>query len=653
MKDSELELAAYGPEPSMKWRRTIPIGKSVRIGRAPANGWAVPWDQRISREHADLVLSEGAIIVRCLEQAKNAANFDGQRVREFTVRPGDQFSIGVTKFRVESIHTTSMDSDATIDENIHELLKQAQSDSGEAAKELFAGKANLEEAFDPYHRWLGIPPSEQPPNLYRLLGIAPLEHDLDVIESAADRQMAHVRGFQSGQRADLSQKLMNELSSAKLRLLQPDKKAEYDKQLRAHFASQDPSAGETTTATIEEYGPVSMAAEAYGGYELLDVIGRGQTGTVFKAQHSTMGRTVALKVLLNDSPNANEAIARFNSKVAILSRLNHKNIVAVYDAGQREDTSYMVMEFIDCRDLLAIMKAQGALPVKDVLDYVIQAAEGLSDAHAAGVVHRNVKPAKLLVDKQGVVKIIGWGYALFTGDQSLAEPSQKKVVGTIDYMSPEQALDSSKVDYRADVYSLGCAMFVLLTRQLVFPGKTAKERLIGHQQSPVPSIHANRPEVPPGLDLVFQKMLAKKPADRYQSMHQVIAALQAVQHSTAPAVPAAPVVPATSAMPAAPATPAALPPQATPTAFPPQAAPAQLPEPIQPAFPQPVVVPTQPPVPPAAAPIPPAAAPIPPAAAPAPPTATPVQPDSESANLANFLGNLSEEERKHWKRKKR
>jgi len=181
------------------------------------------------------------------------------------------------------------------------------------------------------------------------------------------------------------------------------------------------------------------------------------------------------------------------------------------------------MEYVEGRDLLVMVKQEGPLEYAAAADYTRQAAEGLAHAHHAGLIHRDVKPANLLVDQNNVVKVLDLGLARFTDEDhaSLTVAHDENVLGTADYLAPEQALDSHGVDTRADIYSLGCSLYYLLTGHPPFPDGTLPQRLMMHQKHPPPSIYDDRPDAPQDLVEICLRMMAKKPADRYQSTAEV------------------------------------------------------------------------------------------------------------------------------------
>lgn len=267
-----------------------------------------------------------------------------------------------------------------------------------------------------------------------------------------------------------------------------------------------------------------------GPYRFLKMLGKGGMGAVYLAQHEMMKRRCAIKVLptklLKDKSSLLE---RFYLEAQAVASLDHPNIVRAYDVNKETvgtaDIHYLVMEYVEGRDLQTIVEERGGgLELAEVADYARQAAAGLAHAHESSLIHRDIKPANLLVDAKGVVKILDLGLARFFDDRldaSLTKAYNESLLGTADYLSPEQALNSHQVDTRTDIYSLGCTCYFMLTGQPPFPEGSVAQRLIAHQvKSPTP-IEKLRPDAPSDLVSIVEKMIAKKPEHRFASAADV------------------------------------------------------------------------------------------------------------------------------------
>lgn len=283
-----------------------------------------------------------------------------------------------------------------------------------------------------------------------------------------------------------------------------------------------------------------------GNYAILDKLGQGGMGMVLKAEHRRMKRTVALKVLSPNLTKTPEVVARFHREVQAAARLEHSNIVSAYDADEANGTHFFVMQYVDGQDLSSVVKAKGPLPVRQAVGCIVQAAQGLEYAHKHGVIHRDIKPANLLLDKDGTVKILDMGLARIEGDTgSQAELTHTgAVMGTVDYMAPEQAVSTKSADARSDIYSLGITLWYLLVGRPAFGGDSLMARMLAHRESPIPSLSAalagatSEPsQFLTALDAVFQKMVAKQPDRRYQTMTEVLAALDACLRGTSGETP--------------------------------------------------------------------------------------------------------------------
>jgi serine/threonine protein kinase len=271
---------------------------------------------------------------------------------------------------------------------------------------------------------------------------------------------------------------------------------------------------------------------AQGKYKLMERLGAGGMGQVFLCEHVRMKRLVALKVLPMDKLKDDQtALERFDREARASAALDHPNIVRAHDIDTDPDKGlhFLVMEFVDGSSLQDIIKKHGPLDVIRAAHYIADAARGLQHAHEAGWVHRDIKPGNLLLDRTGTVKILDMGLARLFADDSdnLTKRFEKNaVLGTADYLAPEQATSSSDVDIRADIYSLGATFYYLLTGRPPFEDGTVTQKLIWHQQKPPKPVRELRPDVPKEMEAVINKMMAKKPVHRFQEPDAITSALE-------------------------------------------------------------------------------------------------------------------------------
>jgi len=269
-----------------------------------------------------------------------------------------------------------------------------------------------------------------------------------------------------------------------------------------------------------------------GRYKLMNLLGRGEMSAVYLAEHIAMQRRCAIKVLPANRVKDTSYLGRFQREARAVAALDHPNIVRAYDVDQQNEGGaeihFLVMEYVDGDSVENIVKSKGPMGFVEIADIIRQAAEGLSHAHDAGLVHRDIKPGNLLVTRQGTVKLLDLGLARFfkeDGEESLTIKHDEKVLGTADYLAPEQAVDSHNVDQRGDVYSLGCTFYFALTGHPPFTDGTLVQRLLAHQTRQPPSIKVDRPDMPDSLLAIVEKMMAKKREDRYQTARELADAL--------------------------------------------------------------------------------------------------------------------------------
>lgn len=271
-----------------------------------------------------------------------------------------------------------------------------------------------------------------------------------------------------------------------------------------------------------------------GAYRLLDRLGSGGMGQVFKAVHVPMNRTVALKVVRPELVADEKTLRRFRREVQAAAQLNHPNIVTVFDAAHIGDSYFLAMEYIYGVDFADLVRDSGPLPIHSACDCIRQASVGLQHARDRGLIHRDVKPSNLLLTRNppGIVKILDMGLArpvnLDGGrlENQTALTLDGAVLGTPDFMAPEQAKNSRTVDHRADIYALGCTFYYLLTARMPFPIANIMEKLLKHQFEQPYTVELARPGIPSAVQAALQRMMAKDPEDRFQCGDDVAKALE-------------------------------------------------------------------------------------------------------------------------------
>ncbi|MCY2995819.1 MAG: SUMF1/EgtB/PvdO family nonheme iron enzyme, partial [Planctomycetota bacterium] len=275
-------------------------------------------------------------------------------------------------------------------------------------------------------------------------------------------------------------------------------------------------------------GPGGAETTVLGEYRLLEKLGEGGMGAVYKARHTVLDRLVAIKVLPRSRLQDPAAGLRFLREITLIAQLNHPHVVQAYDAREVEGVRFLAMEYVDGVDLNKLVRQCGPLPIPDACELVRQAALGLQHAHEHGLVHRDIKPSNLMLTRGGQVKILDLGLAFFrmgpTVGEELTRPD--RAMGTLDYMAPEQGTDAHGVDIRADLYSLGCTWYKLLTGHSPFSGpqyQTDAAKIVAHARDSVPMNQLVQRGVPAELVAVLTRLMAKSPADRYATPAEVAA----------------------------------------------------------------------------------------------------------------------------------
>ena len=305
-------------------------------------------------------------------------------------------------------------------------------------------------------------------------------------------------------------------------------------------ASEDATGQTVMQATLSETGEEASELRQLSGavgvgfkigpYQLVRKLGQGGMGAVYEAQHTKLDKTFALKVLPPGFASNAAAVSRFEREMKAVGKLDHPNIVKATNADEWQGTHYLVMEYVEGIDLSVLVKTRGRLSLSDACDVVRQTALGLQHAHEHDLVHRDIKPSNLFVTKNGQVKLLDLGLARLSDDAPGGGlTSSGQVLRTPDYMAPEQWDDTHAADARADLYSLGCTLFFVLTGKAPFAEEGSKPSLMrlmkAHTEAPIPDLLAVRPDAPAELNAIFRRLLAKKPDDRFQTAAEVATAL--------------------------------------------------------------------------------------------------------------------------------
>jgi eukaryotic-like serine/threonine-protein kinase len=271
-----------------------------------------------------------------------------------------------------------------------------------------------------------------------------------------------------------------------------------------------------------------------GKYMLIEEIGGGAMGRVYRALDRQLKRTVALKRLRSHRRSSDTAVKRFTRESEIVAKLQHPNIVQLYDAGEFGNTHYLVMQYIEGRDLKSVVKEEGPRDIHNAISLTLEVARGLNYAHTHSegmVIHRDIKPSNILLSRDGRVTILDMGLARLVQPDEDEESEDRltgesQLMGTPEYISPEQVVDARRADHRSDIYSLGCTLYFLIHGTPPFPRDSAIKMLQAHCKDPPPSLYVTGKYVPDELNAAYLKMVAKKPDDRFQCMADVVAALE-------------------------------------------------------------------------------------------------------------------------------
>ena len=334
--------------------------------------------------------------------------------------------------------------------------------------------------------------------------------------------------------AESAQKILHEVTQAGL--ISADQITKFDRIVETGvepLLEKLLAEGHITEYQADKFRQGLTADIAFGDYVVMDKLGQGGMGTVLLARHKRMEREVAIKVLPVTALESEAAVARFYQEVKVAAKLTHPNIVHAYDAGEHHGFHYLVMEYVSGHDLAQVIHRLGPIPATLAVDYILQAVQGLDYAHRKGIVHRDIKPSNLLLDDEGNIKILDMGLARLGGQTigdsnvSMHLTTTGQVMGTVEYMSPEQAEDTRLADARSDIYSLGCTLYRLITARSPFARDTVVKTILAHRESPIPTLVDDVKGILDDaaafeVDRIFKRTVAKRPADRYQSTGELM-----------------------------------------------------------------------------------------------------------------------------------
>ena len=274
----------------------------------------------------------------------------------------------------------------------------------------------------------------------------------------------------------------------------------------------------------------ALVGQAIGGYEIIQTIGCGSMGTVFKAEQLSMNRPVALKILRQELTTDAEAVQRFLREARAGGQLSHPNIVRIYDMNQAEGYHFISMEYVPGGDVGSLTDREGPLAPERVIDIATQTCRAIVHAHAKGVIHRDIKPTNLLLGRDGLIKVADLGLAKSLDAAGISSiTTTGTTLGTLAYVAPEQLIDARTADVRADVYSLGATCYHLLAGQPPFTGTRMAKVAHAVRTKQPPPLRSFRTDLSPALDDAVTRAMAKDPAQRFQTAHDLLAALQAVR----------------------------------------------------------------------------------------------------------------------------